>query len=99
MDVATTLRQVFSVLLVFVLLGWALWKFRRPVGPMGSLWRKPAGGVRALETVGRLTLTPQHALHLVRVHGREIVVATHPQGCTLMSEKSVMSEKISGACA
>jgi flagellar biogenesis protein FliO len=88
MDVAGTLRQVFSVLLVFSLLGLALWKLRRPGSPIGSLWRKAAGGARALETVERLALTPQHALHLVRVHGREFLVATHPQGCTLLSENS-----------
>jgi flagellar biogenesis protein FliO len=86
MDVAS--RQVVSVLLVFSLLGLALWKLRRPGNSIGSLWRKPSGDARALETVGRLALTPQHALHLVRVHGREMVVATHPQGCTLLGENS-----------
>jgi flagellar biogenesis protein FliO len=88
MDVAATLRQVFSILLVFSLLGLALWKLRRPGSSIGSLWRKPVGGARALEAMERLALTPQHALHLVRVHGREMVVATHPQGCTLLGEKS-----------
>jgi flagellar biogenesis protein FliO len=88
MDVAATLRQVFSILLVFSLLGLALWKLRRPGKPIGSLWRKPAGSARALESVERLALTPQHALHLVRVRGREMVVATHPQGCTLLGESS-----------
>ena len=93
MDVAATLRQAFSILLVFSLLGFVLWKLRRPGSPIGSLWRKalwpkPGGSARALETVERLALTPQHALHLVRVQGREIVVATHPHGCTVLSEKS-----------
>ena len=86
MDVASTLRQVFSVLLVLSLLSFALWKLRRPSSPAGWLWRKPVGVPRALETVERLALTPQHALHLVRVHGGELLVATHPQGCTLLSE-------------
>jgi flagellar biogenesis protein FliO len=93
MDVASTIWQVFSVLLVFSLLGLALWRLRRPGRPIRSLWRTPGGAATAFETVERLTLTPQHALHLVRVHGREIVVATHPQGCTLLSESS------GGACA
>jgi flagellar biogenesis protein FliO len=35
--------------------------------------------------VERLSLTPQHSLHMVRVNGREFVVATHPQGCTLVT--------------
>jgi flagellar biogenesis protein FliO len=86
MDVGGTLRQVLSVLLVFSLLGLALWKLRRRGGSAGSLWRRPAEDARALETVERLALTQQHALHLVRVYGREVLVATHPQGCTLLSE-------------
>ena len=86
MDAAGTLRQVFSVLLVFALLGLALWKLRRRGPPLGALWRKPVAGGRALEAVERLALTPQHAVHLVRVNGRELVVATHPQGCTLLGE-------------
>jgi flagellar biogenesis protein FliO len=70
------IRQVFSVLIVFLLLGAGLWKLRRG-GPA------PKHG-RSLELVERLTLTPQHSLHLIRVEGRGIVVATHPQGCSLM---------------
>lgn len=84
MDVAT-LRQVFSVLLVFSLLGLALWKLRRPGTALRPLWRRPGASVRALEPVERLALTPQHVLHLVRVQGREVVVATHPHGCTVLS--------------
>ncbi len=39
---------------------------------------------RALETVERLALTPQHTLHVLRLRDTEILVATHPQGCTLL---------------
>jgi flagellar biogenesis protein FliO len=39
---------------------------------------------RSLEPVEKLMLTPQHALHLVRVAGRDVLVATHPQGCTFI---------------
>lgn len=89
MDVGT-LRQALSVLLVFSLLGLALWKLRRPGTALRSPWRGPWGktgaSTRALETVERLALTPQHMLHLVRVQGREVVVATHPQGCTVLAD-------------
>lgn len=85
MDVAA-LRQALSVLLVFSLLGLALWKLRRPGSALRPLWRKPGAGERALESMERLALTPQHVLHLVRVQGREIVIATHPQGCTLLND-------------
>ncbi len=70
------IRQVVSVMIVFLLLGAALWKLRR--GP----WNRTSKKGRSLEAVEKLALTPQHALHLIRVEGREILVATHPQGCT-----------------
>ena len=88
MDVA---RQVFSVLLVFSLLGAALWALRRGgrISFQGftlkSLARKRIlGNTKAMVAVERLALTPQHTLHLVRINGREILVATHPQGCSVV---------------
>jgi len=84
MDVGA-LRQALSVLLVFSLLGLALWKLRRPGSAFRPPWRKQGAATRALEPVERLALTPQHVLHLVRVQGHEIVLATHPNGCTLLN--------------
>ncbi len=112
------LRQMLAVMVVFALLGLALWKLRRagipavrpPGTGTGGLagWLRVASGLsryamaargrtgtvesrraraferpmeRPLERMDRLALTPQHMLHLVRVQGREWVVATHPQGC------------------
>ena len=79
-------RQTLSVLLVFALLGLALWKLRKPGSFTGgaSLWKRARGGTPLLESVERLALTPQHALHLVRMNGREMVIATHPQGCEIL---------------
>jgi len=79
MDVAEgdLIRQVLAVLLVFGLLGTAVWKLRT-----GPLARRSAGA--RLYSEGRLVLTPQHAIHMVRIDGREVVVATHPQGCTVL---------------
>jgi flagellar biogenesis protein FliO len=45
--------------------------------------------VRSLEALERLALTPQHSLHLVRIGGREVVVATYPQGCVLLTERAL----------
>jgi flagellar biogenesis protein FliO len=84
MDVGT-LRQAAAVLLVFSLLGLALWKLRQPGVAFCPPWRKTGAKARSLESIERLALTPQHALHLVRVQGREVVVATHPHGCTLLA--------------
>ncbi len=93
-------RQMLSVLVVFALLGGALFTLRR--GSLGWLklrtfrWRslrwsslrlaRVPARAKALATMERLALTPHHSLHLVRIQGREVVVATHPHGCTLLSE-------------
>jgi flagellar biogenesis protein FliO len=80
-----SLRQALSLLLVFTLLGLTLWKLRRG----GSLIpNRAAKKTRSLEAAERLALTPQHAIHLIRVHGREVLVATHPQGCTLIEHRA-----------
>ncbi len=82
MDVAEgdLIRQALAVLLVFALLAAAVWKLRS-----GPLLGGRSNGPR-LASAGRLMLTPQHAVHLVRIDGRELVVATHPQGCSILSE-------------
>lgn len=84
------LRQFFSILLVFALLGGALWVLRR--GASGSLrisslpFARTPAREKKLVSIERLPLTPQHALHIVRIQGREVVVATHPHGCALLTE-------------
>src|SRR5450631_2702621 len=99
-----TVRQILSVLVVFLLLGLALWKLRRQspgaiapakpgrwfrvVADLGTRGMLGRGDGRALEGVARLALTPQHTLHLVRVQGRDLLVATHPQGCVLLPHAS-----------
>jgi flagellar biogenesis protein FliO len=81
------LRQVFSVLLVFSLLGAALWALRRggKVSFQGFARKRIPGNTKSMVAVERLALTPQHTLHLVRINGREVLVATHPQGCSVVT--------------
>jgi hypothetical protein len=92
-----TWRQAGAVLVVFALLGASLWVLRRKgaavfaAGP--GRWRKTAGRERSLERVERLALTPQHCLHVVRIGGREVVVATYPSGCTVLLETPVETKK------
>ena len=94
-------RQFGSILLVFALLAAAVWRFsrRRRAGPgrslLRALWQRSLQTVPhpapTLHLVDRLILTPTHVLHTVRVQGREIVLMTHPQGCT--SVASVLSSE------
>ncbi len=93
MDVGT-LRQALSVLLVFALLGLALWKLRRPGVAFHPGWRGRAASARSLETIERLALTPQHMLHLVRLQGREVIVATHPHGCAVLEACTVLDQAV-----
>jgi flagellar biogenesis protein FliO len=81
MDVAEgdLIRQMLAVLLVFGLLGGAMWKLR------GGAFPARSAGPR-LSSMGRLALTPQHAVHLIQIDGRELVVATHPQGFSILSD-------------
>ena len=82
MDVA---RQMAAVALVLALLGTALWALRRGASPLWIWARKAAPNQGpALRVTGRVTLTPQHSLHIVRAGAREWVVATHPHGCTVI---------------
>ena len=82
MDVAEgdLIRQGLAVLLVFTLLSVAVWKLRGG-GPL----LRPNASAR-LASAGRLALTPQHTVHLLRIDGMEMIVATHPQGCSVLSE-------------
>jgi flagellar biogenesis protein FliO len=91
------LRQAGSVLLVFSLLGAVLWALRRGgrISVHGFARRRLLGSTREMVALERLVLTPQHTLHRVRVCGREILVATHPQGCTLLTEQAPMERAFS----
>ena len=97
------LRQVFSVLLVFSLLGAALWALRRS-GKAGFSIKslramRVLGNQRSMVAVERLALTPQHTLHVVRINGRELIVATHPQGCSVVTPVVTSAERAMGAQA
>jgi flagellar biogenesis protein FliO len=92
------LRQVFSVLLVFSLLGAVLWMLRRGgrISFQGLARTRAMGNTRSMVAVERLALTPQHTLHIVRIHGSEVLVATHPQGCSVVT---TVAERAMGAKA
>ncbi len=77
-------EQIAMVLSVFALLGGMLWlaKRRGLASFRTGGWR--SGNTRRLEVLERVPLTPQHALHLVRVSGRTVLIATAPSACMLL---------------
>jgi flagellar biogenesis protein FliO len=75
------MRQVWAVSAVLALLAALLWWLR-----CKGLARYAPGGSRKqnLQAVERLVLGPQHALHLVRLAGRGLLVGTSPAGCAVL---------------
>ena len=77
-------EQMLAVALVAVLLaGTLVWLRRRGfAGTAGNLLRvrRP----RRLEMLDRLSLTPQHSLHLVRLGNRTILLGRSPSGLALL---------------
>jgi flagellar biogenesis protein FliO len=77
-------EQIGMVLLVFATLGGLLWfSKRRGLGAF-TLGGRQGGNGRRLEVLERVSVTPQHALVLVRVADRTVLIATAPSSCTLL---------------
>ncbi|MGA2736011.1 MAG: flagellar biosynthetic protein FliO [Bryobacteraceae bacterium] len=75
------IRQVLAVSAVLLSLAACLWWLRRK----GIVHRGSGGSrKRAIQAVERLALGPQHSLHLVRLAGRGLLVATSPAGCAVL---------------
>jgi flagellar biogenesis protein FliO len=77
-------RQLLAILFVLGLLATALWALRhkgriRFTGVAGRSGRK-----RHVVLVERVSLSPQHALHLIQVGDRALLVGTGPSGCGLI---------------
>jgi flagellar biogenesis protein FliO len=77
------LQEIAAVAAVLGLLGAVLWLLRRRgiagILPLG----KPHG--RRLECVERLALSPHHALHLIRLGDRGLLVTSSPGACALIA--------------
>ena len=84
-------RQILSLLLVFSLLAVTVWKLGRARTQGLPLFRSSQKPARALQARERLSLTPQHTLHVVELRGREILVATHPHGVTVLDPGSAQA--------
>lgn len=76
------IEQTLAVGLVMALLAATLGWLRRQKWAALALPRRAAA--KKMESLERLPLGPQHALHLVRIGGAVVVVATAPGGCSLL---------------
>jgi flagellar biogenesis protein FliO len=78
------MQQALSVFLVLALLGGALWWLRSRGMAVFALKASGVGKGRTMKVVERLSLTPQHSLHLVRVDERTFLIAASPGGCSIL---------------
>ena len=77
------IQQTGAVAAVLALLLLTLWWLRRRgFAGVTTLGRKTA--VRRLESLERLPLGPQHALHLVRLGGSALLISSSAAGCSLI---------------
>lgn len=76
------IQQMAAIAMVLLLLGGTLWVLRRRGFAGVALPKK--SGMRRMERLERLTLGPQHTLHLIRVGERELLLASSPNGCSLV---------------
>lgn len=77
MENASQILLAMAVPGALVALLW--WLQRRGMARFGS-----AGPERRMQVVERLSLTAQHSLHLVRIEGKMLIVASAPGGCTVL---------------
>ncbi len=76
-------RQSLAITVVFALLWAALWLLKKK-GTLST--RRTKGGPHPIEVRGKLGLSAQHSLHLVRVGGRELLLGVHPSGFTVICD-------------
>jgi flagellar biogenesis protein FliO len=79
------LRQSLAITFVFALLWTAMWLLRKK-GALRIGGRKIRGECGMLESRGKLVLSQQHTIHLVRIGQQDLVLALHPAGVTLLAE-------------
>jgi len=76
------IQQTGAVAAVLALLLLTLWWLRRRGFAGMTLGRKTTA--RLMESVERLPLGPQHALHLVRLGESALLISSSPAGCALI---------------
>ena len=82
------IQSLLAVLLVLGVLASTLAVLRRR---SMLTWRMPGSAsavTRRMEVVERISLGPNHALHLVRIGERSVLVATTPGSCQILDTQN-----------
>jgi flagellar biogenesis protein FliO len=78
-------QQIIIAVVVLGLLG-ALVRIARDRGLAQFSFSKGPAKPRRMEVLERLTLTPNHSLHLVTVDKLTVLVSVSPSGCQLLEK-------------
>jgi hypothetical protein len=76
-------QLVWVVLVLALAAGFAWWVRGGAASLVTRKWAANGGGKR-IRVLQRAPLTPQHCMHAVSVDGREWIIATHPNGVTVL---------------
>jgi flagellar biogenesis protein FliO len=87
------LQPLAAIVLVMALLGGVLLILKKRGGASFRLPGVSGSAPRRLEVMDRVSLGPQHALHLVRAGGRVLMVVTGPNSCQLLDYSGPGEEK------
>ena len=87
------LEPLAAIGFVMALLGVALMLLKKRGMASFRVPGGAGGGTRRLEAIERLSLGPNHALHLVQLDGRSILVATAPNSFQIVCETEVGAGK------
>lgn len=77
------LQQLLAVALVLGALCTMVWLLKRKGWAQGRVSNSRDARVK-LEVIGRLALTPQHSVHLIRLADRVLLVGLSPNGCNVL---------------
>lgn len=87
-------QQIAAIAFVFSLLGGALWWLRgRNMVALSAAFGPARASASRLQVIDRVRLTPQHSVHILRAGDRELTIAVHPAGCTLLDTRTAGEEK------
>lgn len=77
------LQQLVAVALVLGALCTLVWALKRKGWIQGRISSSRDAHAQ-LEIIGRLSLTPQHSVHLIRLADRVLLVGLSPSGCNVL---------------
>ena len=80
------LREILAIAFVFALLWVALRLLKKRNGSAFLLGGAGSRGSQLIESRGRLALSAQHSLHLIRAGDRQMLIGIHPTGLTVLGD-------------